>query len=222
MRRTSARQSNVRAVTAKDGIGIIRGFTLLELLAVIAIMTVLMSLLLPVLRTARIKGKVVRAHADLRSLGSAVEAYRLDYEAYPYARAYCAGGGMKVDDYNESPPELFSCGYLGAFPEDIFNKGRAYKYISPGFGYANGVLTILPIWVPEKFPSDGGHDVPYFNTKDSPITWAVWSVGPSGPKTFWKSEELHYPVPRRNWYSFKNRPQSEGVIVHLSTGHCSP
>ena len=220
MKRTSARQSNVRAVTARDGI--IRGFTLLELLAVIAIMTVLMSLLLPVLRTARIKGKVVRAHADLRSLGSAIEAYRLDYEAYPYARAYCAGGGMKVDDYNECPPELFSCGYLGAFPEDVFNKGHAYKYISPGLGYANGVLTILPIWVPEKFPSDDSHDVPYFNLKDSPVKWAVWSVGPSGPKTFWKSEELHYPVPRRNWYSFKNGPQSEGVIVHLSTGHCSP
>lgn len=207
---------------AVSGRGVPFGFTLLELLVVVAVTAVLLALLLPVLRTARIKSKVVRAHADLRSLRSAIEAYRLDYEAYPYARAYCAGGGMKVDDYNECPPELFSCGYLGAFPEDIFNKGRAYKYISPGFGYANGVLTILPIWVPKKFPADDDHDVPNFNPKDSPVKWAVWSVGPSGPKTFWKSEELHYPVPRRNWYSFKNGPRSEGVIVYLSTGHCSP
>lgn len=197
-------------------------FTLLELLVVIAVISVLLALLLPVLRTARIKSKVVRVHADLRNLGSAIESYRLDYDAYPYARAYCAGGGMKVDDYSECPPELLSCGYLGAFPEDIFNKGRAYKYISPGLGYANNVLTILPIWVPKKFPSDDGHDVPYFNLKESPVNWAVWSVGPSGPKTFWKSEELHYPVPRRHWYSFKKGPESEGVIVHLSTGHCSP
>lgn len=207
---------------AVSGRSVTFGFTLLELLVVVAVIAVLVALLLPVLRTARIKSKVVRAHADLRSLGSAIETYCLNYEAYPYARAYCAGGGMKVDDYNESPPELFSCGYLGAFPEDIFNKGRAYKYISPGFGYANGVLTILPIWVPKEFPSDDSHDVPYFNPKDSPVKWAVWSVGPSGPKTFWKSEELHYPVPQRNWYSFAKGPESEGVIVHLSTGHCSP
>ena len=198
------------------------GFTLLELLVVIAVIAVLLALLLPVLRTARIKSKVVRAHADLRNLGSAIESYRLDYDAYPYARAYCTGGGMKVEDYNECPPELLSCGYLGAFPEDIFNKGRAYKYISPGLGYANNVLTILPIWVPKEFPSDDGRDDPYFNTKDSPVKWAVWSVGPSGPKTFWKSEELHYPVPQRNWYSFAKGPESEGVIVHLSTGHSSP
>lgn len=199
-----------------------RGFTLLELLVVIAVIAVLLALLLPVLRTARIKSKVVRVHADLRNLGSAIESYRLDYDAYPYARAYCAGGGMKIDDYNECPPELFSCGYLGAFPEDVFNKGHTYKYISPGLGYANNVLTILPIWVPKKFPSDDGHDVPYLNLKESPVNWAVWSVGPSGPKTFWKSEELHYPVPRRRWYSFKNGPESEGVIVHLSTGDSSP
>lgn len=198
------------------------GFTLLELLVVVAIISVLAALLLPVLRAARIKAKVVRAHADLRSIGTAIESYRLDQGAYPPPRAFCAGGGMKVDDYNECPSELLSCGYLGAFPEDIFNKGRAYKYIAPGLGYANGVLTILAIWVPKKFPGDDGNDVPYFNSNDSPVKWAIWSVGPSRPKEFWESEVLHYPVPRRNWYNFKNGPESEGVIVHLSTGHSSP
>ena len=129
---------------------------------------------------------------------------------------------MKVDDYNECPPELRSLGYLGAFPEDVFNRGHTYKYITPGLGYANGVLTILPIWVPKKFPYDDGGVVPYFKVEESPVKWAVWSVGPSGPKPFWMSEELHYPVPRRTWYSFKNGPESEGVIVHLSTSQSSP
>jgi type II secretion system protein G len=197
-------------------------FTLLELLVIIAIISMLAALLLPVLRVARIKAKVVRAHADLRSIGSSIESYRLDQGAYPLARAFCAGGGMKVDDYNECAPELLSCGYLGAFPEDVFNKGRAYKYIAPGLGYANGVLTILAIWVPESFPGDEGKDIAYFNTKDSPVKWAIWSVGPSGPKKFWESESLRYPVPRRNWYNFKNGAESEGVIVHLSTGESSP
>ncbi len=198
------------------------GFTLLELLVVVAIVSVLVALLLPMLRTARIRARVARAHSDLRNIGTTIEAYRLDYEDYPLARAYCAGGGMKTDDYNECPPELLSGGYLGAFPEDVFNKGRAYKYISPGLGYANGILTLLPIWVPMKFPEDDGHDVPYYNSKSSPVKWAVWSVGPSGAKKFWESEELHYPVPRRTWYNFRNGPESEGVIVHLSTGVSSP
>lgn len=198
------------------------GFTLLELLVAVAIISMLAALLLPVLRAARIKAKVARAHADLRSIATAIEAYRLDREAYPLARAFCAGGGMKVDDYNECPPELLSLGYLGAFPEDVFNRGRAYKYIAPGLGYANRVLTFLAIWVPKKFPGDDDNDIPYFSSKDSPVKWAVWSVGPSGPKKFWESEELHYPVPRRNWYNFKNGPESEGVIVHLSTTKSSP
>ncbi len=200
----------------------IRGFTLLELLVTVSIVSILAALLLPVLQVARIKAKVVRAHADLRNIGTAIESYRLDHEAYPLARSYCAGGGMKVDDYNECPPELLLCGYLGAFPEDVFNKGRAYKYIAPGMGYANSVLTILPIWVPKDFPSDNCRDVPYFKVGDSPVRWAVWSVGPCGAKTFWESEVLHYPVPRRNWYNFKKGPESEGVIVYLSTGESSP
>jgi type II secretion system protein G len=198
------------------------GFTLLELLVAIAIVSMLAALLLPVLRGARIKAKVVRAHADLRNIATAIESYRLDHDAYPLARAFCAGGGMKVDDYNECPPELFLGGYLGAFPEDVFDKGRAYKYITPGLGYANGVLTILAMWVPKDFPYDSGKDVPYFTVKDSPVKWAIWSVGPSGPKKFFESESLRYPVPRRNWYNFKNGPESEGVIVHLSTGEASP
>jgi len=198
------------------------GFTLLELLVVVAIISMLAALLLPVLRAARIRAKVARVHADLRNMATAIESYRLDQDAYPLARAYCAGGGMKVGDYNECPPELLSLGYLGAFPEDVFNRGRAYKYIAPGFGYANRVLTILPIWVPKKFPGEDGDDVPYFSSEDSPVKWAVWSVGPSGPKKFWESEALHYPVPRRTWYNFKNGPESEGVIVHLSTGQSSP
>ncbi|NQT83107.1 prepilin-type N-terminal cleavage/methylation domain-containing protein [bacterium] len=198
------------------------GFTLLELLVAVAIIAMVAALLLPVLRVARIKARVARAHADLRSIATSIEAYRLDQGAYPIARAFCAGGGMKVDDYNECPPELLSLGYLGAFPEDVFNRGRAYKYIAPGLGYANNVLTVLAIWVPKKFPRDDGSDVPYFNSKDSPVKWAIWSVGPSGPKKFWESEALHYPVPQRNWYNFKNGPESEGVIVHLSTTKSSP
>lgn len=197
------------------------GFTLVELLVTVAIISLLAALLLPVLRTARIKAKIARAHADLRSIGTSIETYRLDQEAYPPARTFCAGGGMKVDDYNECPPELRSLGYLGEFPEDVFNPGRAYKYITPGLGYSNRVLTILSIWVPTKFPHAGGRDVPYFNVDESPVTWAVWSVGPSGPKPFWMSEELHYPVPQRTWYDIKNGLESEGVIVHLSTGKTS-
>jgi len=199
-----------------------RGFTLLELLIVVAVISMLAALLLPVLRAARIRAKVTRAHADLRSIATAIESYRLDHESYPPARSFCAGGGMKVDDYNESPAELLSCGYLGTFPEDIFNRTRAYKYITPGLGYANGVLTSLGIWVPEKYPADDGNDIRYFSVKDSPVKWAIWSVGPSGPKKFWESEMLHYPVPRRHWYDFKNGPESEGIIVHLSTGESSP
>ncbi|MFW6108494.1 MAG: hypothetical protein ACOC8D_01645, partial [bacterium] len=114
-------------------------------------------------------------------------------------------------------------GYLPELPEDVFNPGHTYKYIAPGFGWANGMGTCLAIWVPEDFPGDGGpaDDVPYFDQETSPVKFALWSVGPSGAKSVFESDMLHYPVPPRHWYG--NR--SDGILVYLMTEggpQCAP
>ncbi|HNT36958.1 MAG TPA: hypothetical protein PKH07_18355, partial [bacterium] len=114
--------------------------------------------------------------------------------------------------------------YLTSLPLDIFNRRQRYKYIRPGKGWANGVPTTLAIWVPRLFPNDGGpeQDVPYFQPEPSPVKWALWSVGPPGPLTFYDSSMRNIPVPRRNWYDPTNGTCSQGILPRLSTGHTAP
>jgi prepilin-type N-terminal cleavage/methylation domain-containing protein len=58
-------------------------FTLVELLTVIAIMTVLAGLLLPALTKARQKAKVAKCISTISSLQTALSMYQVDYGMYP-------------------------------------------------------------------------------------------------------------------------------------------
>lgn len=190
-----------------------RGFTLVELLVVIGVIGVLMGIALPMVHTSRRLGLVSRARHDLRQIGFAAEAYHCDYRFYPPARTFCASMMPSIDDYCHLPPEMIGRGYLPEALEDVFNPGRTYKYIAPGFGWANGSATCLAIWVPRAFPGDRGphDDKAYFSQRTSPVPFATWSVGPAGPKSVFESDALHYPVPPRHWYPNKR----DGIIVYL-------
>lgn len=59
------------------------GFTLIELLIVVAILTVLSAIATPNFLEAQTRAKVSRTHNDLRTLSTALETYRVDYNGYP-------------------------------------------------------------------------------------------------------------------------------------------
>jgi general secretion pathway protein G len=60
-----------------------RGFTLLEMLAVVAIIVILAGTAIPVYLHYVDSAKVDRARVDCRTLGEAVDAYKLKYGSYP-------------------------------------------------------------------------------------------------------------------------------------------
>ncbi len=61
------------------------GFTLIELLIVVAIIGIIAAIAIPNLLNAIDRGKQKRSMADIRSIGTAVEAYSVDNNVYPSA-----------------------------------------------------------------------------------------------------------------------------------------
>jgi len=70
-----------------------RGFTLVELLVVISIIALLISILLPSLRSAREQAKLVVCKANIRSLAQATNVYLADGEGRTPAGHYNNAGG---------------------------------------------------------------------------------------------------------------------------------
>ena len=207
------------------------GFTLIELLVVISIIALLMGILLPVMGRARIQAKVVVVNAELREIGTALEAYSFDNEdKYPPTRVDCMLGGH----FYQLPVELVESGYLPAPPsdtfmaagiEDRFNRGYTYKYRSVGELIYNRTFVVEDgayLWVPDGFPDNVKEEGDtYSNLKDSPVSWVLYSEGPRFDLDSMK--ELKYPVPKQTWYSHETH---KGVIVRMrlkngiQTGSC--
>lgn len=67
-----------------DPVGIIAGFTLLEVLLVIAIVAVLFTIAFGAFRGAKQRAGISRAHAELATLSTALEEFKRHYGDYPH------------------------------------------------------------------------------------------------------------------------------------------
>ncbi len=81
-----------------------KGFTLIELLIVVAIIGIIAAIAIPNLLNAIDRGKQKRTMADLRSIGTAVEAYAVDTNFYPTAANATALVGAVEPTYIKKMP----------------------------------------------------------------------------------------------------------------------
>lgn len=211
------------------------GFTLIELLVVITIISLLIAILLPGLSAARERTMVVRASAELRLIGEALDGYSMENnDKVPPGRTYCETD--KEKQWCDLPVELTkqrwihkgsADGIISSAMLDVFNPEHTYKYMTPGAGFFNYGVDYHSVWIPDDFPRDrldadpnalSGTDYDNFHMpKDasgkvipSPVKWVIWSLGPRFDENRYLA--THAPIPRCSWYRGTG---SNGVIPRI-------
>src|ERR1700690_931322 len=73
-----------------------KGFSLIELLIVVAIIGIIVAIAIPNLLNAIQRAKQKRTMGDMRTSGTAAEAYAVDFNPYPAAAGYTPPSGLSV------------------------------------------------------------------------------------------------------------------------------
>ena len=103
-----------------------QGFTLIELLIVVAIIAILAAIAVPNFLEAQTRSKVSRTKADMRSLATAMESYRIDSNRYP--EAYIAPN-LTIDPRIMRFRRITTpIAYMTSVPEDVFSKDSSNTY----------------------------------------------------------------------------------------------
>ncbi|MCE5231326.1 prepilin-type N-terminal cleavage/methylation domain-containing protein [bacterium] len=114
---------------AEDGRG---AFTLIELLIVVAIISILAAIAVPNFLEAQVRSKISRTKADMRTLIVALELYHVDEKVYPVRRNTLETATLKphLPQYNMRMRQLAALttpiAYLTSLPRDLFDINVAY------------------------------------------------------------------------------------------------
>jgi prepilin-type N-terminal cleavage/methylation domain-containing protein len=139
------------------------GFTLIELLIVVAIIAILAAIAVPNFLEAQVRSKVSRVKNDLRSLATAMEAYRIDNNAYvPH-----------IDDISEFHFFTSPIAYLTSVPRCPF----AAQLRDAGlYGRGYHIETDLAMLGAGAWPDPGQTWARNFYNQGR--RYLMWSIGP--------------------------------------------
>jgi type II secretory pathway pseudopilin PulG len=150
------------------------GFTIIELLTVMSIIIILISILVPAMRKAKIFAKEVQQKNQFKAINTGLEMFHNDFEEYPESsfdapgpqgQAYC--GAMKLaeamvgqdllgyhqysrfrEDYTNGPPnndELYQRGVGGAQPNAYNLELREGPYLELGNANAHRLSDVYNV-----------------------------------------------------------------------------
>lgn len=184
----------------------IRAFTLIELLIVVAIIAILAAIAVPNFLEAQVRSKVSRVKSDMRSVGVAIEAYRIDQNRYP-------------PDYDDARPDVgnhpqFS-GYVGRLK--VLTTPVAFMTTLPEDVFAEAALSrnALQATPYEEPPGSGNRVRPYtfdYAKKDTqPINGIETATLSSNSFTTWSRIS---PLPDTTAWAIKSvGPDLEATVL---------
>ena len=115
------------------------GFTLIEIMVVVAIIAILGATVVPIIMDRPNEARVTRAKTDIQSFSAALDLYRLDNFSYPsteqglQALVEKPSGDPEPGNWNER-------GYVQQLKKDPW--GRDYVYQSPGEGGDYDIISL--------------------------------------------------------------------------------
>ena len=158
------------------------GFTLIELLIVVAIIAILAAIAVPNFLEAQTRARVGRELSDLRAIAVALEAYRLDANAYPPHGEILASGrvnfpasqaGIGTVEFLPGQPLTTPVAYLSAAPEDpCLRRGDA---LQRRYGYVQTRQMAAILTAKGRLASAVGIEPRYG-------LWRLYAAGPDGDK----------------------------------------
>lgn len=114
-----------------------RGFTLIEMMVVLAIIGVLAALIVPNVLGRADEARVTAARTDIANLSNALKLYKLDNQSYPSAEQ---GLAALVTKPTQDPVPTAWRVYVEKLPQDPW--GRPYQYLNPG---VHGEVDVLSL-----------------------------------------------------------------------------
>ncbi len=131
-----------------------KGFTIIELLIVIAIIAVLVGIALPRLRSIQMEGDYAKAAGELRTLQAAVESFYIHHSrAYPVQTTTVDLTWQSVaSSLTTATPTIISSAL-----DDPFSPGNEYRY-------ATSAASNSEYYVIFSTGPDGGADITGINT----------------------------------------------------------
>ncbi|MBI1290620.1 prepilin-type N-terminal cleavage/methylation domain-containing protein [bacterium] len=168
-----------------------RAFTLIELLIVVAIIAILAAIAVPNFLEAQVRSKVSRVHADLRSNATAIEAYLVDYNRYPYGYTTIRQATNPPADWPVGSASLRNpfalknlttpIAYMTSMTTDPFTQG-AFKFDRTAVARSEGV----PYWYddyqswPGVQSANGGYAYSrYVSIQRKGYVWSISSASPN-------------------------------------------
>ena len=126
-----------------------RGFTLIEIMVVVAILAILAAAVIPRIMDEPDKARVVKAKQDIRALEAALNMYRLDNFSYP-TTDQGLDALVSAPAIEPEPQNYKEGGYIKKMPKDPW--GNEYQYLSPG---ENGEIDIYSLGA-DRSPGGAG------------------------------------------------------------------
>jgi type II secretion system protein G len=195
-----------------------RGFTLVELLIVVAIIGILASIAAPNFLEAQTRAKVSRCKGDLHAIATALEAYRIDGNEYPFSSGVnSVTGAVEYQNTEMSSLHKFIApvlttpvAYIATVPRDPF----AEFFSAPAMKqYYYSCLSIekrrdlVPAW-----PGPGNS---FENRLQFLGDWTMWGCGPDLDRTDLAPNKIGGPASVewvRGFYDPTNGTNSNGDI----------